>query len=108
MSKKWKNLVYYYLLIICIIFFNCINIRYNMYVISKLNVIDNSSELIKSLDTEEECIKLICDMIDNKMNIYRLGKKNNNKRIEEYELTKGYIYNSKKMIYIYEILLIPE
>lgn len=78
-----------------------------MFVISKLNVKSNSSELINMFKTEEECIKCITENL-NPGSVHKIKLDNNVKTIEELERRKGYLINSEVLVNIYQILPLPE
>lgn len=78
------------------------------YIITKLNIKKLLVQVINDVyNSEEDAFKYIMDMITENKDVYYVNKIKNNKLIEVYKINKGYMYNSKKLIYIYQILKIP-
>ncbi len=79
-----------------------------MFVISCLNVKDEIVNLINTVfETEEIAFKYIFEFVSNvDNNKFYINKIKNKRYIEVYSVNKGYFYNNKSLIYVYQILSI--
>jgi len=75
------------------------------FIISKLNVATLKTTIIYSSEVEEQCKAKLLDLIQNNTNINKVVE---NDYIRSYLLETGYIYDRKKLQYIYQILKVTK
>lgn len=73
-----------------------------MFIISRLNVKSNESDIVFSSASVDDCKSKLFDVIHN--NEDYMGKFIGAKYIKSYKIVKGFFYNSYRLEFIYQIL----
>ena len=76
-----------------------------MYIITKLEIESMNTSILYSSMVEDDCKSKLLDIIQNTNNLNKLVQKD---YILSYRMELGYIYNSKILENIYQVLKIPD
>ena len=75
------------------------------YIISRLDISTLRTHIIYSSNSEDNCKAQLLDLIQNNKNINKVIE---NDYIKSYTIHEGYLYNSKNLESIYQILKVKD
>ncbi len=75
------------------------------FIISKLDVKNLKTSIIYASDNEDDCKAKLLDLIQDNENINKIIE---NDYIKSFCLNKGFLYNTKSINNIYQILKLPD